>query len=77
LTQRKANIERMNTRLINADCRDALTEIQTDSIDCVITDPPYGISFLNIGWDKEVPPVSIWQEVYRLENTHKEVKNTR
>jgi DNA modification methylase len=67
----------MNTRLINADCLDALRGIESCTVDCVITDPPYGISFLNIGWDKEVPPVSIWQEVYRLENTHKEVKNTR
>jgi DNA modification methylase len=56
----------MNTRLINADCLDALRGIESCTVDCVITDPPYGISFLNIGWDREVPPVSIWQEVYRV-----------
>lgn len=26
-------------------------EIESNSIDCIITDPPYELNFLNKGWD--------------------------
>lgn len=32
----------------------------------VVTDPPYGISFMNRGWDIQVPKIAIWKEVYRV-----------
>lgn len=34
-----------------ADCLRALPRLNPDSIDTVITDPPYGISFNNMKWD--------------------------
>jgi site-specific DNA-methyltransferase (adenine-specific) len=31
----------------------------------MVTDPPYGISFMNKDWDKAVPDVAIWKECLR------------
>jgi site-specific DNA-methyltransferase (adenine-specific) len=36
------------------------------SVDAVITDPPYGLSFMGKQWDKAVPPVALWREVLRV-----------
>ena len=37
-----------------------------DSIDAVVTDPPYGLSFMNKHWDYDVPSVELWREVFRV-----------
>lgn len=37
-----------------------------NKIDAVVTDPPYGINFLNKKWDYDVPTVEFWEEVYRV-----------
>lgn len=31
----------------NGDSSELLKEIKSDSVDCMVTDPPYGISFMN------------------------------
>ena len=33
------------------DCRDVLKKLPANSIDAVVTDPPYGLSFMGKGWD--------------------------
>jgi len=38
-------------RLINADCIEAMKELPENSIDSIVTDPPYGISFMGKAWD--------------------------
>lgn len=38
-------------RLILGDCIERLKEMEDNSIGSVITDPPYGISFMNKDWD--------------------------
>lgn len=38
-----------------------LKEIDNNSIDALITDPPYGISFQAHYWDKDLPKVEIWE----------------
>lgn len=50
-----------NATLYLGDCRDVLAEI--GPVDAVVTDPPYGLSFMGKDWDKGVPPVEIWQRV--------------
>lgn len=52
--------------IINNDSLHALKELETDSIDAVITDPPYGYSFMGKDWDKAVPSVEIWKECLRV-----------
>lgn len=37
-----------------------------ESVDMVVTDPPYGYSFMGKDWDKAVPPVSLWRECMRV-----------
>ena len=47
----------------------ALTVLKTledNCIDCLVTDPPYGYSFLGRDWDKAVPSVEIWKECLRV-----------
>lgn len=36
------------------------------SVDAVVTDPPYGLSFMGKKWDYEVPSVAIWRECLRV-----------
>jgi len=38
----------------------------TNSIDCVVTDPPYGIGFMGKDWDKALPPKEAFQEMIRV-----------
>lgn len=37
--------------LYHGDCLDILTELPDESIDAVVTDPPYGIRFMGKAWD--------------------------
>lgn len=50
--------------IINGDCGTALVELDDNSIDACITDPPYGMG-MDV-WDKSVPPTTIWEQVYRV-----------
>lgn len=51
--------------IINGDSLEELKHIDPDSIDAIITDPPYGYSFMGKDWDKAVPSVDIWRECLR------------
>src|SRR3989304_8196734 len=48
------------------DCLEELKNIENDSIDSIITDPPYGYSFMGKDWDKAVPSIDIWEECLRV-----------
>lgn len=53
-------------KIINKDCIEALKELPDNSIDSIVTDPPYGLSFMGKKWDYDVPNVEIWQECLRV-----------
>lgn len=53
-------------RLINGDCLDVLKTLESDSVDSIVTDPPYGLSFMGKRWDYDVPSVEIWAECLRV-----------
>jgi len=36
------------------------------SVDSIVTDPPYGLSFMGKGWDRGVPGVEFWVEALRV-----------
>ena len=36
------------------------------SVDAVVTDPPYGLSFMGKKWDYDVPSVEVWAECLRV-----------
>ena len=48
-------------------CLDIIrAEIEDNSIDTIITDPPYGISFMGKKWDYNVPDKKVWEECLRV-----------
>lgn len=53
-------------RLMNGDCLEKLKELEDNSIDSIVTDPPYGLSFMGKKWDYDVPSVEIWKECFRV-----------
>jgi site-specific DNA-methyltransferase (adenine-specific) len=56
----------MNIDLRLGDCLEVLKTIPDNSIDAVVTDPPYGLSFMGKKWDYDVPSVEIWTECLRV-----------
>lgn len=56
----------MKSKLLLGNCLDRMQDLLEDSIDCVVTDPPYGYQFMNKEWDIDVPSVEIWKGVYRV-----------
>lgn len=47
-------------------CLDGMRGMADNSVDAVVTDPPYGISFMGKRWDYDVPVVAIWEEALRV-----------
>jgi len=54
------------TELIHGDCLDVLRSMPDCSVDAVVTDPPYGLSFMGKKWDYDVPSVEVWAECLRV-----------
>ena len=40
--------------------------MEDDSVDSIVTDPPYGLSFMGKHWDHGVPGVDFWAEMLRV-----------
>jgi DNA modification methylase len=56
----------MDYKLYKGDNLENLKKLEDNSVDSVVTDPPYGLSFMNKKWDYDVPSVEFWREVYRV-----------
>ena len=52
--------------LVLGDCLEVLRGMDADSVDAIVTDPPYGLSFMGNRWDYDVPSVEIWAECLRV-----------
>lgn len=48
------------------DCLEVLKTLPDNSVDSIVTDPPYGLSFMGKKWDYDVPSVEIWEECLRV-----------
>lgn len=48
------------------DCIEVMRSLPDNSIDSVVTDPPYGLSFMGKKWDYDVPSFDVWKEVLRV-----------
>jgi site-specific DNA-methyltransferase (adenine-specific) len=48
------------------DCLDVLRTLPDCSVDAVVTDPPYGLSFMGKRWDYDVPTTEVWAECLRV-----------
>lgn len=48
------------------DCRDVMRDYPADHFDSIVSDPPYGLSFMGKGWDRGVPGEEFWREALRV-----------
>lgn len=56
----------MTFKIIQGDNRDVLKTIEDNSIDAIVTDPPYGIDFLGKEWDANTGALETYQECLRV-----------
>ena len=52
--------------LMLGDCRERMATLEPESVDSIVTDPPYGLSFMGKGWDHGVPGSEFWTEALRV-----------
>jgi DNA modification methylase len=52
----------------HGDCREWLRKLKAESIDAIVTDPPYEIGFMAKGWDSSgvAYNVDLWREALRV-----------
>jgi DNA modification methylase len=48
------------------DCLEVMKTLDAGSIDAIVTDPPYGLSFMGKDWDHGIPGESFWREALRV-----------
>lgn len=56
----------MDPLIFHADSRLVADYLEPDSIDSVVTDPPYGLRLLGKSWDYIVPPAEHWAQVLKV-----------
>ena len=52
--------------IYHGDNMDVLRTLADNSIDSIVTDPPYGLKFMKAKWDHNVPSVEFWKECFRV-----------
>jgi len=57
---------KQETQMFCGDSAVELLKIKDNSVDMLCSDPPYGYSFMNKGWDKVLPNTEIWRQSYRV-----------
>ncbi len=56
----------LNIDLLHGDCFEVLRGMEAESVDAIVTDPPYGLSFMGKRWDYDVPSIEVWAECLRV-----------
>jgi hypothetical protein len=52
--------------VLHGDCLAVLPTLEAESVDAVVCDPPYGLSFMGKNWDHGIPGVAFWVEALRV-----------
>lgn len=52
--------------ILQGDCLETMKTLADNSVDSIVSDPPYGLSFMGNKWDYSVPSVEIWREALRV-----------
>jgi len=52
--------------ILQGDCIEQMKLLPENSVDAIVTDPPYGLEFMGKNWDYDVPSVEVWQECLRV-----------
>jgi site-specific DNA-methyltransferase (adenine-specific) len=55
-----------NASLYEGDCLEVMRSMPDNAVDSIVTDPPYGLSFMGKKWDYNVPSVDVWTECLRV-----------
>jgi site-specific DNA-methyltransferase (adenine-specific) len=53
-------------QILQGDCVEVMKGFPSESVDIVVTDPPYGIGFMGKEWDRALPPKEAFQECFRV-----------
>lgn len=53
-------------KLYQGDCLEVMRTMAENSVDSIVTDPPYGLAFMGKKWDYDVPTVDVWRECLRV-----------
>jgi len=53
-------------KVLQGDCLELMKTMDDNSVDAIVTDPPYGLSFMGKKWDYDVPTQEIWEECLRV-----------
>ena len=53
-------------KIICGDSLEVLKRATPNSIDAIVCDPPYGLSFMGKKWDYDVPSAELWEQVLRV-----------
>ena len=53
-------------KILHGDCLAEMEWMANESVDSIVTDPPYGLNFMNKHWDYEVPSIDVWRECLRV-----------
>ena len=52
--------------VIQGDCLEEMAKMEANSIDFIVTDPPYGLSFMGKNWDHGIPGTPFWEQALRI-----------
>lgn len=52
--------------VVYGDCLREMPKLAADSVDAIVTDPPYGLKFMGKEWDHGVPGKEFWIEALRV-----------
>lgn len=56
----------MTLKLKLGDSLEVLKKCPDNYVDSIVTDPPYGLSFMGKKWDYDVPSAELWKECLRV-----------
>lgn len=56
----------MRYKIILGDSLEVMDKAKPESVDSIVTDPPYGIEFMGRFWDKGIPGVAYWENALRV-----------
>ncbi len=59
-------IDLTGATLYQGDCLTIMLGLPDNSVDSIVTDPPYGLEFMGKEWDHGVPSVEVWKEAMRV-----------
>lgn len=52
--------------ILMGDCAETLKQVESESVDLIVTDPPYGYSFMGLSWDSALPSLDALKECCRV-----------